>query len=134
MLVHVDDNLGKTCTEEKQAKNGGRSDEREEIPIVSTADAVIEPDTVMVLSLDTVVANPTMMTSRWPPDVAGFAILCRHFHCGSGRLSRFDHRPIVRWWRQSERIFIFIRRRHWMKVPRENLAKLVDGSIYWEKR
>jgi hypothetical protein len=35
---------------------------------------------VMILCFDTVIADTTVMGSRWSPDVASFAIFRWHFH------------------------------------------------------
>ena len=50
------------------------------VPVIASANAVIDPDTVMVLSFNTVVADPTVMASWRSPDVARLAVLGREVH------------------------------------------------------
>ena len=69
--------------------------EGEEVPVVSAPDAVVEPDAVVVRGLDAVVAHPTVVGSRGPPDVAGFTVLGRYLHRCGRRLCRLDERPII---------------------------------------
>ena len=77
---------GKMCnagTDEKKPENGRRGYKGEEIAVIPSANAVVQPHAVMILRFDTVIADTTMMGSRWTPDVAGFAVFRWHFHsCG----------------------------------------------------
>ncbi len=57
-----------------------RADECKKVPIIPSAHAIVEPDAVMILGLDTVVAGTTMMTSQRTPDVASLAILGRNIN------------------------------------------------------
>ena len=80
-LVHKD--LGQRGRHKIQRANGRGSEEREEVSIIASADTVIYPDTVMVGRLNAIVAETAVVSTRRSPDVAGFAILCRHFHGSS---------------------------------------------------
>ncbi len=51
-----------------------------EVSVVSPSDAIVQPDTMMVLRFYTVVADPTMMRSGRSPDVARFTVLDRIVH------------------------------------------------------
>ncbi len=125
LSVHVNKDLGKICTEDEKSQSSTEGKEREEISIISAPNAIINPNAVVVLRLNTVIADSTVVTSRWSPYITSLAIFGWHFHCSRGRLCRLDHRPIVRWGCQSERIFVLVRRWHGMKVSGENLARLV---------
>jgi hypothetical protein len=127
LSVHVDEDLGEICTQDEETQYCTEGKECEEISVVSASDAIVDPNTMVVLGLDTVVANSTVVTSRRTPDVASFAVFGWHFHSSGGRLCGLDHGPIVRWGCQSKRVFVLVRRRHWMKISRKNLAKLVGN-------
>ena len=74
---------GKMCnagTDKKKSENGGRCDKGKEIAVIPSTDTVVQPYTVMILCFDTVIADTTVMGSRWSPDVASFAIFRWHFH------------------------------------------------------
>lgn len=64
-----------------QGKYGCRADEGEKIAVVATANAVVEPYTVMVLGLNTVVAQAAMMSAWRTPQLARLAVLDRDLHC-----------------------------------------------------
>jgi len=72
--------VGQACPKKKQADQSARTDEDKEIAIIAASNAVVEPDTVMVLCLDTVVTNTTMMGARRAPNIAAFAVLCGYLH------------------------------------------------------
>jgi hypothetical protein len=127
-LIHVHEDVCETSGEEEAADNRTSGDEGEEVAVVSTSDAVIEPDAVVILSLDAVVADSTVVTSRWPPDIAGLAVLSGDFHSSSGRLSGLYHRPIVHGWSESKRIFGLIWRWHLMEVSWKN-SRIRNGSM-----
>ena len=57
----------------------------EEIAIVSSPDTIIDPHTVMIQALNAIVADPAMMASWRPPNVAGLTIFSRHVHSGVRR-------------------------------------------------
>ena len=61
-------------------KEGAKTDKGKEIPVVAPPDAIIQPDTMMILSFDTIVANSAMMATRRPPYIAGLAVLGRDVH------------------------------------------------------
>lgn len=78
--VHVDDDLCQRDAEEIRRGNHTTRDKCKEEPVVTPPNAVVDPDTVMVLCLNAVVAKATVMGSRWTPDVARLAVLCGHLH------------------------------------------------------
>jgi len=96
LLVFVGNNLSDACAEKKYPTKSAGCDESKEIAVVATSDTIVEPNAVMVLSFNAIVANSTMMTTRWPPDIAGSAVLGRNLHGRSFRLGRSDHCPVVR--------------------------------------
>jgi len=123
---HVDKNLGQTGAQEEETKNGTGSNEGEEVTVVSSTNAVIKPDTMMVLCLDTVVTYSTMVASRRPPNIASLAVLGWHFHGGSRRLGGFDHGPVVCGGANPERIFVLIWRWHLVEVSRKDLGTVSE--------
>ena len=66
---------GQECTQE-----GTPADKSEEEAIIASPYAIINPDTVMVYSLNAIIAHPTMVAPWRPPNVAGFTVLGRHVH------------------------------------------------------
>lgn len=93
--VHIDQNLSKACAEKVESDKRTRRDEGEEIAVVSSSHTVVDPNTMMILSLDAVVTYPAMVTTCRSPDIASFAVLGWHFHCCCGRLSGLDHGPVI---------------------------------------
>lgn len=81
---HVHKNLCKARGKEIGSHERPKRDKCKEIAVVAAANTIIEPDTMMIMSLDAVIANPAMMTTRWSPDVAGFAVFDWHLHGGVG--------------------------------------------------
>ena len=81
--VHIDENLGKTCTKEEEPNDCSSCNEGEEISVIAASNAVVEPDTVMILSLNTIITYSAMVSSRRSPYIASFAIFGGDFH-GSG--------------------------------------------------
>jgi hypothetical protein len=84
-LVLIDNDVRQTRTQDIESHERPRSDKCEEIAIIPTANTVIEPYTVVIVILDAVITNSTVVSSGWPPDIAGFAIFYRHLH---GRICR----------------------------------------------
>lgn len=56
LLIHVQQNLRQARADEEKAEQGGRGDEGEKEAVVAPTDTVIEPHTMVILRLDTVVA------------------------------------------------------------------------------
>jgi len=83
--------MRQTCGEQEQAKDCAEAYEREEVPVVAPSDTVVQPYTMVVLRLDAVVADATVMGARRAPYVAAFAVLGWDFHCGA-LASLGDHR------------------------------------------
>jgi hypothetical protein len=115
-LIHVDQNLGKACAKKVETKEGGERDEGEKVAVVASSNTIVQPDTMMVLSFNAVVAYSAMMTSWWTPDVTSLAVLSGYFHRSSLRLSRLDHGPVIHRRGQSKKVFILFRRGHWVEI------------------
>ena len=98
--------MRQACAEQEQSQNGSACDVGEEVSVVPPADAVIEPYAVVVLRLDTIVANTAVVRARWAPDVARLAVLGGDFHClclGSGGSDRY---PFGGGRSECERVFV----------------------------
>lgn len=61
--------------ERVKCRGEGRPKERDEVLVVSLADAGSEPGAVVVQALDAAAAGATVDGTRWPIDVAGRAVL-----------------------------------------------------------
>lgn len=81
-LGAVDHNLCQAGPDHQEGKDGRGAHKCKEIAIVPAAHAVIEPNTVVIERLDTVVADATVITPRRSPDVTGLAVFHRHVHGG----------------------------------------------------
>ena len=84
MSIHINQDLCETGSSKVETHNRSSCDEGEEVAVVATTDAIIEPYTVMVLRLDAIIAYSAVVASRWAPDIAGLAILDRHLHGSCG--------------------------------------------------
>lgn len=80
---------------EIQSENGGGSHEREEVPVVAAPDAVVKPDTVVVLGFDAVIADAAVVAARRAPDAAGAAIFYGDFEVDLGGFRGLDKGPAV---------------------------------------
>lgn len=80
---------------EIQAENGGGCHECEKVPVVAAANAVVKPDTVVVLCFDAIVADAAVVAARRTPDAAGTAIFYGDFEVDLGGLGRFDEGPTI---------------------------------------
>ena len=100
----------------------------EEEAVITSADAIIEPNTVMVMPIDTVVADTAMMGTRRSPNVAGSAVFHRYFHRGSARLSRLYQHPIVGRRSKSQRVGILVWHRELVKIAGQDLLRSVCAS------
>ncbi len=87
---------------EENAKEGARAHKREEIPVVSSSNAVIDPYTMMVLCFYAAVTYSAMMTSWRPPDVACLTVLCGNVHGAIQRPGRLNCSPLCGRWPQAE--------------------------------
>lgn len=122
-LVVISNDLAQRCTSQQKARDGRCADESEKITIVASTDTVVDPYTVMVQSVNTVVANTTMIASRRSPYVASFAILHGHIHsCGCGSC-KANHDPVISW-RSKGQWIIVLSGREGMNVSWENLKIL----------
>jgi hypothetical protein len=116
------EDMRQTSPEQKQTEQSRGANEHEEVPIITTSDAVIEPDTMMILGLDAIVANTTVMGTRRSPDVAAFAILGWNLHGGVVANSRHHHSPLCGWRAKVQWVGIRITRREWVQIAGKYLA------------
>ena len=68
----------------EEAKDSGSSHEREEISVIASSNAIIQPHTVVVVGFYTIVADAAVVPARGAPEVAGAAVFCGDFHGGYG--------------------------------------------------
>jgi len=74
-------NLGETCSKKVEAEDSAGRDKGKEVPVIAPAYTIVEPDAMVVLRFDAVVAYSAMVTPCWAPDIASFAVFSRNFHC-----------------------------------------------------
>lgn len=72
--------MSEACKSEEDSQKGTGADKGEEVAVVAPANAVVEPNTVVILSVYAVVTDTAVVATRRSPDVAGFAVLYRYFH------------------------------------------------------
>lgn len=70
----------KTHKAEVDTEDGTKADEGEEVSIVATTHAIIEPHAVMILCIHTAIADTAMVGSRWTPNVADGTVFDRNIH------------------------------------------------------
>lgn len=85
-LICIHNNLRQTRSKYIKSQKRTCRKEHEEIPVIATAYTVVDPDAMVVLRFDAVVADAAVVAPGWSPDIAGFAVLCGHFHgcCAGG--------------------------------------------------
>jgi hypothetical protein len=120
-----DENVREGSSEKKEAQQSCRTHKDEEVAVVAATHAVVEPNTVMVLSFNAVVADTTVMRARRSPYVAAFAILGGNFHCSVGTGGRHNHCPLRSSGTKTQWVFIRIRGWERVQIAGEYLAKLV---------
>jgi len=86
LTTAVHQQLNQRGRDDVEGKDGAGCDKDKEVPIVALADTVVEPDAVMVVRLDAVVAEAAMVSAWGTPNIACPTVLHRNLH-GSG--SRF---------------------------------------------
>ena len=79
----------------KKSKQGPRAHKAEKIAIVPSPNAIVDPNAVMVLVLNAIIADSTVMAARRPPYVASLAVLGGYIHCSILSASGFDHGPLA---------------------------------------
>lgn len=89
------ENLRQAGANEEETKESCCRDKGEEVTVISTANAIIEPDAVMVVTFDAIIAHATMMTTRGSPDITRLAVLDGDFHGSCRRCGRLDHGPVI---------------------------------------
>jgi hypothetical protein len=76
-------NLAQGCKSQEESQNSRGTDEREEVAVVASSHAVVQPHAVVVERFHTIVANSAMVAPRRSPYIASLAILDRDIHgCG----------------------------------------------------
>jgi hypothetical protein len=70
LSVNPDEKMRQRCSKEEKSQNRSASDEGKEISVIAASNASVEPDTVMILGFDTVVAHAAMMSARGSPEIA----------------------------------------------------------------
>ena len=101
------------CQEDAQKR--ARSDKSEEVAIIASANAVVEPEAMMILCFGAVVANATVMSARRSPYVAGLAVFGRNLHGGVGRPGSSDKGPFIQRGANGQRI-IRLGFLQWMQI------------------
>lgn len=119
-LRAICETVSETGESKKEPENRPRSDEGEKVAIVSSTNTIVEPNTVMIECFDTIIANPAMIASRWPPDVTSLAIFDRDIHCGRFGSSKSNHDPVIGRRSKCEWIILCIRRWEWMNIAGNN--------------
>lgn len=118
LAMLVNEELSKTRTDQVKCKKRGGSDKGKEIAVIAFTDTVVEPDTVMVMGLDAVVAKATVMSTRGTPDIARPAVLHRYLHSCRIGLGRFDKSPVGGGGPKLEGIIMLIQRRKSVEISR----------------
>lgn len=129
LALLVNEDLSEGCPSEVEPKECGAADEGEEIAVVATADAVVEPDAVVVLGLDAVVAQAAVVRPRGAPDVACFAVLGGHLHRGGCRVGGLDERPFRRRRAKPQGIFALVYGGETVHVSRQDLGSISVESL-----
>lgn len=101
------------------AEKGARGDKGEEVPVIAPPDAVVEPQAVVVLRVNAVVAHAAVMAARRSPDVARLAVLGRYFKGAVLCNGRKHDDPFRGWGAESQRIAVVHGLR--MEVARQDL-------------
>jgi hypothetical protein len=81
-------------SEEVYPHERATGNESEEVPVVPSSHAVVEPEAMVVLRLDAVVADAAVVAARRAPDVAGFAEFGRDFEGAVLGGRGPDHYPV----------------------------------------
>lgn len=129
MLIAVRDNVPQTCERKKKSQKCACTDEGEEESIVAPSYAIVDPDTMMIQGLYTVVAHSAMVAPWWAPDITCLAIFDRYIHGSSLRGRQSNHNPVVCGWSNSKRIIV-IGWRERMYVPWKDLAGSVLRFVF----
>lgn len=72
--------MAKASKGEEYPYKGSCAHKREEVSIIPSAYAIVDPYAMVVLSLYTIVTYSAMVTSWRPPNVASFAVFGRDIH------------------------------------------------------
>lgn len=120
-------NLHQTSSSKVGTEESSAGNKSEKISVVSTADTVIEPNAMMILGLDAIVAQSTVVSTRWTPDVTGSAVPNRDFHSSGRLVCGSDEVPIGSRGPESKRVVIFGRGES-VDISRKNLSL----ELAWE--
>ena len=121
--VLVDEDLGERRPGEVEPQERGAADKSKEIAVVATAHTVVEPDAVVVLGLDAVVAQAAVVSAGRPPDAACLAVLGGHLHRGGFRVGGLDKSPFRGRLAKPERILVLVHGRGTVDIPRQYLGQ-----------
>lgn len=80
LLLCVEHDVSQAGTNQIKTDQCTPANKSEEITVVAAANTIVEPNTVMIKSLDTVVTDSAVVAARWSPNITGLAILDRHIH------------------------------------------------------
>lgn len=83
---------------------------------------------MVIMRLDTVIADPAVVAPRRPPDMTRLAVLDGHLHGRAGGEVGFDNQPRRRGRRQRQRVLRRWRGREAVQVPRQD-ARVRDGGV-----
>lgn len=86
-----------------QPQKSPGADEGEKVPVVSPSNAIVDPSTVVILGLNTIITDSTMVASRRAPDIASFTIFGRILE-GDILSASLDVDPLRERWRNCERV------------------------------
>lgn len=90
----VDEHLDEACGNDVHGQKSRRSDKGEKVSVVAFSNTIVQPDAVMIMALNAVVAHSTVMSTRGAPDITRSAVLHGEFECGSTGVRRLYLRPV----------------------------------------
>ena len=96
--------------------------ETKKVAVVASANTIVQPDAVMVLRINAVVANPAMVASGRPPDVTGLTVFGGDLEGPVRLIMRGDYDPLGQGWTRGEWIRIWLWRWKGVDVARIDLS------------
>lgn len=106
VAVHPEEDVRQARAKEVETEQRATEHKGEEVSIVAASDAVVQPHAVMILGLDTIVADAAVVCARRAPDVTRLAVLGWDLHCGRGRGGGDDHCPFGRRGPEGQGVFV----------------------------
>ena len=95
IAILVTKDLNHTADDPVDAEYGSGCEHGEEVAVVAFSDTVVDPHTMMIMSLNAVIAQSTMVRAGRSPNVAGSTVLDWNLHSCSAWIGRFDRSPIT---------------------------------------